>query len=286
MVQGVVRPAAPEDRDVVGVADLHTVGADVVDLPAHIGVVEQVEDDRPLERVEDAVAPEAVRRDAARRAGHEVEPVRPRWPEQRAEVVRAEAGVAEEAVVERQLLRRVVRNRDVAVARAVGGVAVEAVHLAAVVLSVHVGPAVRRIRGAQRGELERRVADARCVRLCVTGRRPKPSRLHLRRVAVVVIERAVLLARDDQVSDRSVPLAEPPRAGGRRRCGPQRAAGNCHSRRTCSLQERAAGERVVLCHRDPPLSLSRGEGAAILFEGDPTTVRPTSQRACVRDVWA
>jgi hypothetical protein len=42
----VVRPALPEDKDVVGVAVGDAVPADVVDLPGHAGRLEQVEDDR------------------------------------------------------------------------------------------------------------------------------------------------------------------------------------------------------------------------------------------------
>src|SRR5207237_5145766 len=75
----VARPAAPEDGHVVAVAVLDVVeAARVVDLPRDVRVLEQVEDDRPAIRVEDAVAPEAVRRDPARRSGHEIEAVRPR----------------------------------------------------------------------------------------------------------------------------------------------------------------------------------------------------------------
>ena len=50
----VVRPAAPEDRDVVALAARHVVdAAEVVDPPRHPGVLEQVEDDRPGPGVED-----------------------------------------------------------------------------------------------------------------------------------------------------------------------------------------------------------------------------------------
>src|SRR5438876_456526 len=93
----VVLVLLPEKEDVVRVAVGDAVEADVVDLPRDSGLVEQVEDHRVAE---DAEAPDAVRRDPARSARREVEPVRPRRPEDRAEVVRAERRVVEQAVVE------------------------------------------------------------------------------------------------------------------------------------------------------------------------------------------
>src|SRR5712671_3603193 len=92
----VVRPSLPEDKDVVSVPERHAVPADVVNLPRHAGSLEEVEDDRV---VEDSVAPDAVGRDATGSSGREVEPVRPRRAEDRAEVVAAEREVVEQAVV-------------------------------------------------------------------------------------------------------------------------------------------------------------------------------------------
>src|SRR5713226_9837988 len=71
----VVRPSLPEDEDVVAVPERHAVPADVVDLPGHARGLQEVQDDRV---VEDAVPPDAVGRNAPRRSGGEVKPVRPR----------------------------------------------------------------------------------------------------------------------------------------------------------------------------------------------------------------
>ena len=195
----VVLVLLPEKEDVVRVAVGDAVEADVVDLPRDSGLVEQVEDHRVAE---DAEAPDAVRRDPARSARREVEPVRPRRPEDRAEVVRAERRVVEQAVVERQLPRGVVADRGIAVARILRGHLVEAVHLAVVHLRVHGLPPVRRVGRRELRELERRMPPARGVGLRVARRRSEPLCLNLRRVAVVVVERAVLLAGDDQLLDR------------------------------------------------------------------------------------
>jgi hypothetical protein len=58
----VVSEVLPEDEDVVGVAERDRVPVHVVDAPCHARLVEKIEDDRIIE---DAVAPDAVRRDAA-----------------------------------------------------------------------------------------------------------------------------------------------------------------------------------------------------------------------------
>ena len=172
----VVRESLPEKEDVVGVAERNAVHADVVDLPAHAGVLEQVEDDRV---VEDAVAPHAVGRDPAGGAGRGVEAVRPGRTELRAEVVRAEGRCVMEAVVEGQVARGVVAHAVDAVGR------VEPVHRAAVVLRVGGGPVVADVGRREAGEVIRRDGPAapvwlRVARghagLAVHWRREVPSR--------------------------------------------------------------------------------------------------------------
>src|SRR5438445_4204520 len=139
----VVGPALPENEDVVGVAERDAVPADVVDLPAHAGCVEQVEDDWVVEY---AVAPDSVGRDAAGRAGRDIEAVGPRRPHQRAEVVRTKSEVFEEAVVEGKVRGGVVAHA----VDAVGGV--EAVHLAGVVFVVRGVPPMPDVGRREAGE--------------------------------------------------------------------------------------------------------------------------------------
>jgi hypothetical protein len=183
----------PEDRDVVGVAVGHAVHADAVGLPGHARGVEQVEDHRV---VEDPVAPHAVGGDPARRAGHVVEAVRPGRPELGAEEVHGQGGVLVEAVVERQVLGEVVAQRVDA------GIRVEAVHRAAVDLLVDRVPAMRDVRRREAVEVIRGDAAARAVGLRPAGRRtPVADPVG---VAEVMVERAVLLHRDDDVLERRV----------------------------------------------------------------------------------
>ena len=193
----VVGVLLPEDEDVVRVAEGDAVPAQVVDLPGHARGVEQVEDDRV---VEDAVSPDAVRGDSARRAGREVEAVRPGRPKQRAEEVPDERRVVQQAVVEGQLVGRVEADRRVAVADLRRRALVEAVHRPAVPLLMHRAPVVRRVGRLEARELERLVRVPVRVRLRVAGWRPEAGRLHLRRIAEVMVERSVLGARDDQVA--------------------------------------------------------------------------------------
>jgi hypothetical protein len=209
--------------------------------------------------VEDAVAPDPVGRDPARGACRKVEPVRPGWTEQRTKVVRAQRRVVEQAVVERQLGRRVVADRRVAVTDPVLRSLPEPVHLPRVVLLVHRSPRVRRIGCCQARELEWVVLAAARVGLEVLRRRPVTLRLHLRRVAVVMIERPVLLAGDHQVLERRLHPRHPARTGGSGSRRPQRAPRHRDSSRARPLQERAAREPGLVRpvaglhrHRNPP----------------------------------
>src|SRR5215813_2724560 len=97
----IVGPALPEDEHVVAVARRNRVPGSVVDLPRDAGGLEQVKDDWV---VKDPESPLVVVRDASGRPRHQVEPVRVRGSQHRAEVVRAQREVAEQAVVERQIL--------------------------------------------------------------------------------------------------------------------------------------------------------------------------------------
>src|SRR2546421_179491 len=83
----VLRPAAPEHHHVLDIAVQDIVeAAAVVDLPRDPGLVEEVEDDRPLTGVDDPEAAVADARDAAGGAGHQVEAVWRARAEDRAEV--------------------------------------------------------------------------------------------------------------------------------------------------------------------------------------------------------
>jgi hypothetical protein len=85
----------------------------------------------------------------------------------------------------------------------------------------------------------RRDEPARAVGLAVAGRRPETRRLDLRRVAQVVVERAVLLARDDDVPDRRLNRMDAARMD---RGRPERPAGERDARGGGALQERPATE--------------------------------------------
>src|SRR5262249_55542827 len=129
----------------------------------------------------------------------------------------------------------------------------EPVHLAAVPLLVNGVPRVGWISRAERGELERRVADPGGVGLRVAGRRAELSRLDLRRVPVVMIEGTVLLAGDHDVSDRAAWRAEASRPCSGRGRRPERSAGDRNAGRARLLEERAAGDCVLVRHATLPL---------------------------------
>src|SRR5258708_40204002 len=69
---GIVGPPLPEDEDIVRLAIGHIVEADVVDLPADPGPLEQVEDDRV---VEDPITEHAVSGYPTRGARREIETI-------------------------------------------------------------------------------------------------------------------------------------------------------------------------------------------------------------------
>src|SRR2546423_13052151 len=70
----ILRPALPENEDVVRVAVGDAVEADVVHLPRHARRLEPVENDGV---VEDAESPDAVGRNSTGGAGREIEAVGP-----------------------------------------------------------------------------------------------------------------------------------------------------------------------------------------------------------------
>src|SRR6202022_3606110 len=118
-------------------------------------------------------------------------------------------------------------------------------HLAAVVLVVDGLPPVRRIRRRQCRELGRCVPAAASVRLRVAGRRSELPRLDLRRVAEVVVERAVFLARDDQMLEGRVGAAAAGRGccrGGR----PERCARHRHTAGACPLEQCSGREGAIV----------------------------------------
>src|SRR5207244_9122260 len=122
----------------------------------------------------------------------------------------------------------------------------KAVHLSVVVLLVHRVPAMRRIRRAEARELEGvMLVTTTGAGLEVTGRRPKALRLHLRRIAEVVIERAVLLTRDHEVLDRRVHLRDAAGARGRRAGGPECSARDRNARCARPPQKRAPGHTTL-----------------------------------------
>src|SRR5262249_10474772 len=112
---------------------------------------------------------------------------------------------------------------------------VEAVHRPAVVLRVHGEPGVPDVRRRQTGEVERRHGPAVPVGLRVPGWHAEaPGE---RSEAVVVIERAVLLAVDDHVLDRDATGSY----GRGARSGPPklRTGDPCGNGKAGALEERA-----------------------------------------------
>ena len=181
--------------------------SEVVDLPRDTCRVEQIEDAGIVEQSEPR---DVVRRDAAGRSRGEVEVVRVGRPEHRAEVVHAQREVPVQAVVERQVGAGVVAHAVDAVRRE------EPVHPAAVPLGVGGRPEVADVARRAAPEMKRRDGSARPVRLRVAGRHAvAPDEGG---EAVVVVERAVLLAGDDDRVDRRPP-AGPGRVRPRQRRG-------------------------------------------------------------------
>ena len=187
----VVRPSLPENEDVVRVAVGYAVPADVVDLPTDARRLEQVEDDRVVEY---AIPPDAVGGDPAGGAGGQVEAIGPGWTQDRAEVVRTQRRGLEQAVVERKVGCGVVAQG----VDTVGGV--KAVHRAAIILGVRCEPGMADVRSREAREVIRRHEAARAVGLRVVGRHAKSA--CERRVAIVMVERAILLHVDDDVPNR------------------------------------------------------------------------------------
>src|SRR5882762_2251043 len=189
----VVRVSLPEDEDVIAIPERDAVPGVVVDLPADAGGVQQIEDDRV---VEDPVPPETVGRDPPRGSGRQIEPVRPRRTEEGAEVFPAERELVEETVVKGQLGRGVVPHRFDPVRHE------EAVHHTDLPLAVYVRPRVADVRRREARELVWEDDATRAIRLRVARGRPEAGSLNLRRVAKVMVERAVLLAGDDHMAER------------------------------------------------------------------------------------
>src|SRR5689334_19449134 len=97
--------------------------------------------------------------------------------------------------------------------------------------------------GRQRGELVRNNRASVAVRLRIAGPGSEAGRLYERCVTVVMIERAVLLAGDDDVIDRQ--------PGRRVRCRRGRPAHPEHSRSTDTgaLEEPTAGDSAQSPHK-------------------------------------
>src|SRR5262249_4756617 len=110
--------------------------------------------------------------------------------------ISAQRELVEQAVIERQFGGGVVAHRPNAVRRE------EAIHRAAVPLAVDGRPGMTDVFSRQGSELIRDDQPAVSVGLRVAGRRSESGGLHLRRVPVVVIERTILLAGDDDVLER------------------------------------------------------------------------------------
>src|SRR5262245_15494039 len=109
------------------------------------------------------------------------------------------------------------------------------------------------VRGRQCGELVRFDLAAVSVGLRVAARRSEPGDLNLRREPEVMIERAILLARDDDVLERQLRLGSR-----RRRCADRlphswrqerSAAETCMSQKGTSAQSRMKGDLAGVAHR-------------------------------------
>src|SRR6266487_2694784 len=124
----------------------------------------------------------------------EVEPVRPGRAQERAEVVPAQREVVEQAVIEGELLGGVKAHAVDAVGRE------EAVHRAGVPLTVHGVPGMADVRGREAREFEWAYGSALAVGLRIAGWDAELT--GERRETIVMIERAVLLAVDDDVLQR------------------------------------------------------------------------------------
>src|SRR6476619_4108090 len=98
----------------------------------------------------------------------------------------------------------------------------ETVHRAAVPLAVNGVPVVWQVVRREDRQPMWRDEPARAVWLAVAKRRSETRRLDLRRVAKVVVERAVLLAGDDHVPDRRLHRVDAARMD---RGRPERPAG-------------------------------------------------------------
>ncbi len=160
----------------------------------------------------------------------------------------------------------------------------EAVHSAAVQLGVARLPVLVRLWGRELRELERRVWRPAGVGLAVPTRRAVTERLHLWRVAEVVVERSILLAGDDEVVDRMTRLQLGLRPVWLRLflrvgCGRPKRTAEQRDRRTAGpTQERAAGEGVGLWNH--PLSF-REEARIVPLAGNrPVTGAFTPRDRC------
>jgi hypothetical protein len=116
----------------------------------------------------------------------------------------------------------------------------EPIHRAVVPLAVDGVPAVRNIRRLERGEAVRLDEAAVAIGLAPAGRRAEARVLDLWGVPEVVVERAVLLHRHDDVLDRGRGGSHLARLD---RGLPDAATGDRNTGRRGSLQERSASDQ-------------------------------------------